>query len=259
MIYKENLKNPLSITQELELLTKYSETKDINMRNKIVEHNLKLVIYVINKYFSSYYNELDDLFIIGSIGLINAIENYNISLNNKFSSYAVKSILNSIYEYYRKKNYNLSLNSKCYLDDNTEYIDLLEGNDIIASSFNKLLIEELISDLTREEKDILLSFYGALGYTKRTQKELAIKYNISRQYVQVIINKSINKINKKYNDKYKLSIYNIFNTYKKEEINEALKLLSKEELNRLRNTKIRELNENGKEKELYLRIKSLVK
>lgn len=232
MIYKENLKSPLSTNQELELLTKYSETKDIDIRNILVEHNLKLVIYVINKYFSSYYNEFDDLFIIGSIGLINAIENYNISLNNKFSSYAVKSIVNNIYVFFRKKKYNLSLNSKCYIDDNTEYIDLLESDDIINLTFNNLLIEELISDLTQEEKDILLSFYGALGYDKCTQKELAIKYNISRQYVQVIINKAINKINKKYNNKYKLSIYNIFNNYKREAINESLKSLSKEELNR---------------------------
>lgn len=258
MINIENLKEPLDNETEIELFKEYNLTKNLEIRNKIVEHNLKLVVYRVLKKFNKNSVDKDDLFMSGTIGLIKAVDNYSLSSNTKFSTYATKSIDNEIsyhiYCYY-KSYCSKSLNEKISPDSDEELQSLLKDKtNEEENSINKLIIESKLRFLSEREKDVLLSFYGALGYNKLTQEELSKKYNITKGAIWQIINESLVKMNKK-TVKRPISIYNIFRTYDRKQINKALSLMSKEDLKRLEDISLLELHSEGKEKELYKKLK----
>ncbi len=259
-LYLENLPEPIDVNYQNELFLEYQKTKDLNIRNKIVEHNLRLVIMRINKRF--YYLKFDpeDIFMTGVIGLIQAVDTYIIS-NNAFSSYAVKCIDNQILLNKRMHDRhnledNLSLDANINDTDDLKLIDLISSKENTEEeAITKAMLGECLNFLDEKEKDIIVSYFGAFNTKRLTQKELGVKYNVSDRRIQQIINNALLKMSR-----YKKinfgTIYDIFYQYDKDKIYQSLKHLSKSELYRLRDINLIELSEIGKEKTLYLKIKS---
>ncbi len=198
---------PLSAKEEKEYLIKSSEG-DINARNKLVEHNLRLVAHIIKKYYSAQ-NEQDDLVSIGTIGLIKAINTFDINKNIKLSSYASRCIENEILMHFRnikKTSNDISLNETIDTDKDgnpLSLIDILSTDDNILDSLNtKLNINKLYdyvnSELDEREKKVIIYRYGLNGNEPLTQREVAKILGVSRSYISRIETKALKTLRKKY-------------------------------------------------------------
>lgn len=198
---------PLSAKEEKEYLIKSSEG-DINARNKLVEHNLRLVAHIIKKYYSAQ-NEQDDLVSIGTIGLIKAINTFDINKNIKLSSYASRCIENEILMHFRnikKTSNDISLNETIDTDKDgnpLSLIDILSTDDNILDSLNtKLNINKLYdyvnSELDEREKKVIIYRYGLNGTEPLTQREVAKILGVSRSYISRIETKALKTLRKKY-------------------------------------------------------------
>ena len=173
---------PLSAAEERECVIKASEG-DIEARNKLVEHNLRLVAHIIKKYYSCA-GDQDDLVSIGTIGLIKAINTYDINKNIKLSSYASRCIENEILMHFRnlrKTAQDVSLNEAIDTDKDgnpLSLFDVLAVEDSILDDINdKLNISKLYgyidSELDSREKQVIFLRYGLGGGTPITQREVA--------------------------------------------------------------------------------------
>lgn len=198
---------PLTKEKEREYLLK-SANGDIESRNKLVEHNLRLVAHIIKKYYSAR-NDQDDLVSIGTIGLIKAINTYDINKNIKLSSYASRCIENEILMYFRsikKTNNDISLNEAIDTDKDGNpltLIDILSTDDNILDSINDKLnlgkLKDYInSELNDKEKRVIISRYGLDGNKPKTQREIAAKMGVSRSYISRIETKALSVLRKKY-------------------------------------------------------------
>lgn len=198
---------PLSAKEEKECLIKSSEG-DINARNKLVEHNLRLVAHIIKKYYSSQ-NEQDDLVSIGTIGLIKAINTFDINKNIKLSSYASRCIENEILMHFRnikKTSNDISLNETIDTDKDgnpLSLIDILSTDDNILDSLNTKLninkiYEYINSELDEREKKVIIYRYGLDGNDPLTQREVADILGVSRSYISRIETKALKTLRKKY-------------------------------------------------------------
>ena len=195
----------LSREEEKECFTK-CKNGDIAAREKLIEHNLRLVAHIVRKYYSSNKNT-EDLISIGTIGLIKAIDSFNDENGARFATYGAKCIQNEILMFFRsqkKTGYEVSLNDTIDIDKNGNpltYIDIISVDDTIADDIDKKIkinkalhyIKEFLDD---REKQIIIMRYG-LGNTKAyTQREVAEKLGISRSYVSRIEKYALGKINK---------------------------------------------------------------
>ena len=185
-------------------------------RNKLIEHNLRLVAHIVKKYDNGK-NDLDDLISIGTIGLIKGIDTFSNKNGTILTTYAAIFIENEILMYFRsdKKNQkNISINESVGFDkDGNEisFIDILKTpnpdyvNDIDLQDNIKLLYK-YINILTSREKEIVIKRYGLFNTKEQTQKEIAKEFKISRSYVSRIEKRALTKIlrefirNKKYQD-----------------------------------------------------------
>ncbi len=259
-MYNIDFVNPLDNKEQLKLLETYANTKDINTRNILVEHNLKLILHRLNKKFYSYMSEFEDLFTLGTIGLIRAVENFDISKNIKFSTFAIKCIDSAIMNYViDRPEQPLSLSETIGKrnDKQVELIDTLKDDvDVANEGMTEKILSEKLRILDQKTRDIIISYYGIFKNVKLTQAEIASKYNVSYPRIQQIIVKGLVKM--KYSNEIvkRKSIYQVFNENSKTEVFNALKSLTKEELLSLRTMDFTELSDKGKEKELYLKIKS---
>ena len=203
---------PLSKKKEQECI-KLMEQGDKKARDKLIEHNLRLVAYIVKKRYSES-NEQEDLISIGTIGLIRAVETFSGDKNTSFSTYAGKCIDNQIKMYFRKIKHQ---QTEMYLDAPIE-IDK-EGNPLtIADIFKDItdvskevdlridlqkLYRYINETLDEREKLILYNRYG-LNSTKGvpnkalTQREVAQKLNISRSYVSRIEKKALKKLSERF-------------------------------------------------------------
>ena len=205
--HSESFPKPLKKSEEqhyLELAAK----GDINARNILVEHNLRLVAHIIKKYYQNYGGQ-EDLVSIGTIGLIKAINTFNPQKNIKLSSYASRCIENEILMHFRnnrKSSQDVSLNDTIDTDKDGNPLTLM---DVMASDMDvaedvdtKLHLEVLgryIDEvLTPREKEIIIKRYGLGGERIQTQRELAKKLNISRSYISRIEKKALEKLRKRY-------------------------------------------------------------
>lgn len=203
----ESFPKPLKKAEEqhyLELAAK----GDINARNILVEHNLRLVAHIIKKYYQNYGGQ-DDLVSIGTIGLIKAINTFDLNKNIKLSSYASRCIENEILMFFRnnrKSSQDVSLNDTIDTDKDGNPLTLM---DIMASDMDvaqdvdtKLHLEVLnayINEvLTPREKEVIIKRYGIGGGKVQTQRELAKKLNISRSYISRIEKKALEKLRSRY-------------------------------------------------------------
>ena len=199
----DTLPTPLNDEEELSTLEE-AFNGSLDARNKLIEHNLRLVVYVAKKYETDIVH-LEDLISIGTLGLVKAIETFKMDKNIKLATYASRCIDNEILMYLRKKSKRrneVSLDEplKCDYDGN----ELLLG-DIISSGENVVLDEinfeeekdllyRAIDTLRPREKQILSMRFGLNGFEEYTQKETAEKLGISQSYISRLEKRIIKKL-----------------------------------------------------------------
>ncbi len=177
---------------------------DQNARNKLIEHNLRLVAHIVKK-FETKYTDTDDLISIGTIGLIKGIDSYSTNKKTKITTYAARCIENEILMYFRankKNNNNVSLNDSIGYDKEGNEINLIDilkdqSKDIAETLHTKNnidLLNQYLNNLTEREREIVIKRYGLYNTKEMTQKEIAKELNISRSYVSRIEKRAITKI-----------------------------------------------------------------
>lgn len=194
---------PLSKEEELDLARK-SSTGDIEARNKLIEHNLRLVVFLAKKYENTGY-EIEDLVSIGSVGLIKGINTYKVDKNIKLATYVSRCISNEILMFLRKnkrRRTEISFEDTLNFDaeGNTLCLEDILGTDedIVAESFEKNVdrrfLEKELNSLNDREKLIMTLRYGLNNTEEYTQKEVANMLGISQSYISRIEKKIINRI-----------------------------------------------------------------
>ena len=181
---------------------------DKEARNKLIEHNLRLVAHIVKKYDHKK-NDVDDLISIGTIGLIKGVDSFSYKKGTRLTTYAAKCIENEILMYYRsdkKNNKNISLNESIGFDkDGNEitFLDILKTpkpdfeNDIQKKD-NIALLKKYFNVLNEREKEIIIKRYGLNNNDEVTQKEIAKQLGISRSYVSRIEKRALTKIFKEF-------------------------------------------------------------
>lgn len=203
---------PLSKEEE-QFCVKLAKEGDTNSRNKLIEHNLRLVAHIVKKY-DRRSEDVDDLISIGTIGLIKGVDSYSFEKGTRLTTYAAKCIENEILMHYRndkKTNKNVSINESVGYDKEGNEVALLdilktENPDFIADIHkedNIKILKKYFNILNKREKEILIDRYGLNNNEELTQKEIATKLNISRSYVSRIEKRALTKILKefKFNNK----------------------------------------------------------
>lgn len=205
----QTFKQPLSKETENDYLKK-CKAGDLEARNLLVEYNLRLVAHIVKKY-NNFERDLDDLISIGTIGLIKAINTYDIEKGNRLVTYASRCIENEILmmlRQERKHSKELSLYEPIGTDKEGNQINLL---DIIEcnnkNTLEKIILEDniiqlkklLTSQLSKRELEVITLRYGLNQTTPLTQREIAKKLAISRSYVSRIEKKAIQKMQKSFN------------------------------------------------------------
>ena len=199
----DKLPPPLSREEELECIIK-SQQGDIDAKNKLIEHNLRLVVFLAKKYEGTGY-DMEDLVSIGSIGLIKGINTYKIDKNIKLATYASRCIANEILMFLRK---NKKRKKEISLEDSLNYDN--EGNelhledvlgtdsDLVSDEYEKSVdckfVSNEINKLTPREKQIMVLRYGLNNTESYTQKEVADMLGISQSYISRIEKKVIKNI-----------------------------------------------------------------
>lgn len=198
---------PLSAKKEREYLEK-CKAGDISARNKLVEHNLRLVAHIVKKYYATQ-ADYDDLVSIGTIGLIKAINSYDLEKNIKLSSYAARCVENEILMHFRncrKSSSDVSLSETIDIDKDGNpltLIDVLAVEENFADELDLKIKSEKLADyinsaLDEREKKVIILRYGLNGIDPLTQREVAQKLGISRSYISRIEKKALYELRKKY-------------------------------------------------------------
>ena len=203
----DKLPEPLSNEEEKELLDRLNSGDD-ESRKKLVEKNLRLVVYIAKKFENSGVN-IEDLISIGTIGLMKGVNSFNLDKNIKLATYASRCIENEILMYLRKTQ---RTKTEVSIDEpiNTDS----EGNDLalgdilgsdndslfkqVEDNDNKKIVSLAIKNLDVREKEIMELRYGFDGKKELTQKEVADKLGISQSYISRIEKKVINRLKKKF-------------------------------------------------------------
>lgn len=179
---------------------------DMNIREKFIKYNLRAVIYEVNKNFFYWQEqgviEKEELLSVGIIGLIKAVDTFDVSRNYKFITYAITCIDNELKMFIRnmKKSPNaLSLENNIYTDDEFDKTlnDILSDNydfveDIIKKEEYKI-IDKIVDDLSFEERKIIRMYFGFDG-KRYNQQELSKLCNVSQSYMSRVIRKILKKI-----------------------------------------------------------------
>ena len=195
----------LSDEEEKEVIAQL-ETNSDYARKKLIEHNIRLVIYIAKKFENTNVDN-DDLVSIGSIGLIKAINSYRTDKNIKIATYASKCIENEILMYLRKiSKYqkDISFDEPLNVDSEGNELSL---NDLVPTDINlpqnelenkseKKLLWQILNNLNSREKDIMIMRFGLYGEEEKTQKEVADDMGISQSYISRLEKKIINRIRK---------------------------------------------------------------
>ena len=196
---------PLKKDEEEDLVRKCN-SGDINARNKLIEHNLRLVVFLSKKYDNTMY-DLEELVSIGTLGLIKAVKTYKLDKNIKLATYASRCIDNEILMHLRK---NKKRRTEVSFEDAINFDN--EGNELhiedvfgtsedllektVEEKDNKQLLENYVLKLDDRDRKIIEERYGLFGKKELTQKELADKLSISQSYISRIEKKIIKKLRK---------------------------------------------------------------
>lgn len=195
--------DPLS-SEEEEKTIQLMREGNLDARNKLIEHNLRLVAHIVKKF--DYKNvDQDDLISIGTIGLIKGVDTFNKSHGTKITTYCARCIENEILMYFRsnnKVNKNISINESIGFDKEGNEITILDVLKVPAPDFineisekdNIKLLKEYYNVLNDREKEIINKRYGLNGEEEKTQKEISKEYKISRSYVSRIEKRALMKM-----------------------------------------------------------------
>ncbi len=198
-----NFPPPLPCDEEKECFVQ-AKKGDMKARERLIEHNLRLVAHIVKKYYTGTKNP-EDLMSIGTIGLIKAIDSFDVSNGARFATYASRCVQNEILMYFRsqKKLANeVSINEAIDMDKDGNpltYIDIISCDDTIAddiySRINcKKAVDIIRNKLSDREKEIIILRYGLNGRPAKTQREIAVMLGISRSYVSRIEKAALEKI-----------------------------------------------------------------
>lgn len=200
----ETFREPLTKEEEALLLERFA-SGDMEARNRLVEHNLRLVAHIAKKYNQGEWDN-DDLISIGTIGLIKAVNTFNPNAGSRLVTYASKCIENEILMHLRsekKKSREVSIYESIGTDkegNSIHLLDVIEADSLdFASEFDtnnelKWLYHNMSTVLTPEEFDLVKKRYGIFGEKALTQRELAKNLGISRSYVSRIEKKCLQKL-----------------------------------------------------------------
>ncbi len=204
------LKEPLRGKEEEKALKRLQQG-DLKARDLLIEHNLRLVVYVAKKYDSLPNGNIEDLISIGTIGLVKAVNTFKLDKNIKLATYASRCIENEILMFLRKNN---KLRQEISLDEplNVDY----DGNELLLSDIvgtdsdivqnemthndQKEKFYKALNYLNPREKEILMMRYGLIGHDELTQKDVAEVLGISQSYISRLEKKIIKKLRNKLND-----------------------------------------------------------
>ncbi len=203
----EALPLPLSGEEEAEMLKKLEEGEETEaVKAKLIEHNLRLVVYITHK-FENTGVDGDDLISIGTIGLIKAINSFRTDKNIKLATYASRCIENEILMYLRR---TVKLKSEISFDEplNTDF----EGNELllsdilgtdsetvyggVESNVEKELLRDALKRLPERERKIMFMRFGLGGKEEMTQKDVADRLGISQSYISRLEKKIIERLKK---------------------------------------------------------------
>lgn len=197
---------PLSKSEEDYLLKKFFEG-DKDAKNKLIEHNLRLVAHIAKKYAANTQDN-EEYISIGTIGLIKGINSFSENKGFKLSTYCSRCIENEILMHLRstkKTASDISINNVIGTDkdgNDMELVDILENNDsdpvedIYNQDITKQILEYIDSKLPERERQIICMRYGLYGVSSKTQQEVADTLGISRSYVSRIETKIQEKLRK---------------------------------------------------------------
>lgn len=197
------LPEPLSKEME-DFYVDLKDNGDIEAKDKLIEHNLRLVVFLAKKYENTGV-DLEDLVSIGTIGLIKGINTFSRSKNIKLATYASRCIDNEILMYLRKNKKikaEVSIDASLSLDGegNELHLEDVLGTDadivtrgIEEETEKSIMINEVLH-LKPRDRDIMILRYGLLGQEELTQKEVAQKLGISQSYISRIEKKVIKRL-----------------------------------------------------------------
>lgn len=199
----QNFPPPLTAEEERAAFSKMKAGDD-KARDKIIEHNLRLVSHIIKKYYTSYPNP-DELISVGSLGLIKAVDSFNATIGTRFATYGARCVQNEILMYFRSTKKNASdiyINDVIDIDKDGNpltYLDIIGTDEDITEEIDLKIHSERVLALVEEvldprEREIIVLRYGLRGYKPRTQREVAKYLGISRSYVSRIEKKALEKM-----------------------------------------------------------------
>lgn len=210
----DSLPLPLSQEEEETLIGKMLHG-NAEAKNTLIEHNLRLVVFIAKKFFTSGI-PIDDLVSVGALGLIKAVRTYNSDKNIKLATYASKCIENEILMSLRK---TVKLKAEMSLDEPLSYDS--EGNEFMLSDIlqteEKSCSEEMdkqvdsnilalcLNKLNPKEKNIMEYRFGLNGKEIKTQKEVADLFGISQSYISRIEKKILHRLKKDF-EKYNKAV-----------------------------------------------------
>ena len=201
----ETLPPPLKPEEE-EKLFALREEKPEYVREQLITHNLRLVVYIARKYDAAGAG-IEDLISIGTIGLIKAVNTFKSDKNIKLATYASRCIENEILMYMRK---SLNIRSEISIDEplNVDW----DGNELLLSDIlgsdghevgaeiekedEKNILNSLITELGTREREIMSMRFGLCGYSEHTQKQVADILGISQSYISRLEKRIIEKLKK---------------------------------------------------------------
>jgi len=199
----DKLPPPLSKEEEEAYLVMATDG-DLFARDKLIEHNLRLVVFLAKKYENTGV-DLEDLVSIGTIGLMKGIKTFSMNKNIKLATYASRCIDNEILMFLRK---NKRVKAEISFDENLSYD--AEGNELhledilgtepdivtkpLEDDYNKKIMMEEINKLNERDREIIIMRYGLFNQEEKTQKEVADLLGISQSYISRIEKKVIRRL-----------------------------------------------------------------
>ncbi len=195
---------PLKAAEEQEYLQRWIDSGDIEARNKLIEHNLRLVAHIMKKYYTQNADQ-DDLISIGTIGLIKGVSTYRPDKGVRLATYASRCIENEILMFFRssrKSAGDVSLSDTIEPDGDGNSLSLMDilctEDDMLDSISAKESYTQLRScveiALTPREAEIITLRYGLSGKPPQPQREVAKLFGISRSYVSRIEKRALEKL-----------------------------------------------------------------
>ena len=244
---------PASISDKelIELFKRY-RNGDLEAKDIIVRYNIKFVIYYINKKYYTLWFDKNDLVQVGNIGLLNAVETFDISYNVKFFTYLSKCIDNEILRFLKseKKHFYVDSFDNPICDDSDFRLGetILDDFDLEGSIINSELKDSILSEIENlpdNDKRILTMYFGFFDSERYTQLEIADMFSITHTYLSRKISKLVSDLGKNLSEKgyidisnkkvsiskkkkknEKKSIYESFSSYSKEEVDKAVSKLN---------------------------------